>query len=361
MSKQPGHFQDRFTYAGPTFRSWLRETFSASGIAAIVRTLAWLIPLTILVWFYAARSISAPDSVTRRVAVRSNDPGRRVALQNDSLELKIAYIGTDARVKELERQLSGMDSLVLTVDATQASGAVYQLAKPILEQNEPFRSNRGVRITGVTPDTIGLDVDTYVEQTVDVKVPDALKSVVQSAVFDPPQVTVRGASRDIAAAEANGGLFAEADLANLPILREPGRKDSILVTLRAPSGMTVKPTSATAALEIGSKDIAYELKSVPVWPSLPPEFVNEFRVTVTPGFISNVQVLGPQEQIDLLQAGLVIKARLDFTPEELRDARDGRFKPKKPIFELPPNVKVDPQRLANISVEWSVQRREGSN
>jgi len=360
MSQPPFHFHDHLADAGPTLRSWLRETFAPAGLWAIFRTLVWLVPLTILVWFYAARSILAVKPQSVAITVRSGDPARKVTLQDDSRRLTVTINGAQARVDALIKTLEESGEIPIVLEGTPSLGQQSQPAKPLLTQTEPFRSSR-VAIQSVSPPNIELFVDEFAERTVPIRVPKALEGKV-AATFEPSDAVIRAPARDIKAAEENAELFVEADLASLPEIKAPGKKDPIIVSLRSPLGVVaeVRPKSATAALDVASDDVTFELKSVTVFASLPQSFLNNNKVTINPEFVSNVKVTGPQEQIQILQGdGFRPKARLDFTPGELSDATLGKTVPKRPVFELPPGVRVVEPDGNPITVEWSVTRREG--
>src|SRR4051812_28677703 len=56
-------------------RRWMRDTFSRDQLAAGVKQLMWVAPLTLLIWVYADREQQVPArGVLVPVEVRSTDP-----------------------------------------------------------------------------------------------------------------------------------------------------------------------------------------------------------------------------------------------------------------------------------------------
>ncbi|MCS7032462.1 MAG: hypothetical protein NZ561_00530 [Phycisphaerae bacterium] len=358
MKELPFRISDRLSEAGPSLLQRLRAQVSLANLWMALRTLAWLAPLTILVWFYAARSISTSYTMDLRLRIQSADPNRHVTIEDPpDGRIKVEIVGPQAEVDRLKR--AGTD-LNVVLQATQILGAQNPPGPVLLREGTDLFRRANVRVQRTEPPQVALYVDELVERQVPVRPPESIRNL-QSAVFDPPTVTVRAPARRFAAAEAAGGLFAEADLAGLPQLREPGKKDPITVPVRCALG-TPTPGSVVATLDVRSDDVTVMLSSVPVFASVPPSFADEYRLTLNPPFIANVRVIGPPEQIALLQreGGFPYRAQLDFLPSELtQDLPIGRARTKKPTFILPEGVRVDPAEMDRIAVEWSLSRRNG--
>jgi hypothetical protein len=336
----------------------LREWLSPAGLLAGLRTLLWLGPLTILIWYYAERSISTKQTMQITVAMRSPQADRVVSLQEPADgQLTIELEGPRADVDALTR---GVGHVELTVQSAETIGQQVPPAAALLNDAEPFRSSRA-RVASANPVQLRIYVDEYAEQAVKVTVPESVRNL-NAAAFDPPTVTIRAPARELSAAEAAGTLRVEADIANLPQLREPGRKDPVGVRVRTTLGprATVQPATVTASLEVRSEDVAFTIPSMPVWASLPPTFADQYRVAVQPDTLFNVKVTGPEEAVRQLRENkFPARARLDFTPEEIDAARGGApaLRRKAPAFILPEGVRVEPAEVDRLQIEWTVTRR----
>src|SRR4051812_15684629 len=65
-------------------RSWWRNYFSRDRVMNGVRSLPWVVPLTLLIWVYAEREQVVPVPVAIPIEVVSTDPNRLVTIEGQS-------------------------------------------------------------------------------------------------------------------------------------------------------------------------------------------------------------------------------------------------------------------------------------
>lgn len=355
MPDLPFKLRDRLDEARDGLHYRVRGALALSNLWAVLKNLLWLAPLTVLIWYTAESSRREARPIAANVRVVTSDP-RRTVVSVEPQTIQISARGTRA---ELDRFASdALPELVLTLpDATQ-TGLVLSETEPLVQAADPRRAS-GITLISVAPKQLRLNVDEVVERDVPVSAPAGVN--LQSATFDPPTVKVRGPASVLGAAEATGSLVAVADIASLPILRTPGKKDPIRVPVRTPvREVTVTPDAVTAVLDVRDADVSFKIDSVPVFASLPPGVIEEFKVTVEPPFVYNVTVFGSPERIAALrgQASSQVIARIDFLPSEVDAIRSGESGTKKPNFVLPEGVRADDDVLKNTTINWSSQRRE---
>ncbi|HEY2584697.1 MAG TPA: hypothetical protein VGI81_02905 [Tepidisphaeraceae bacterium] len=108
----PQHDTMELTYAparrpfgkrvGWAFRYWARDTFSRESLVSSLKSLAWVAPLTLLIWVYAERQQDFKTKVPVAIAVRGGDPTRVV---------KLAELSNNTIHIELEGPQSGVEKV----------------------------------------------------------------------------------------------------------------------------------------------------------------------------------------------------------------------------------------------------------
>src|SRR3954452_24086106 len=67
-------------------RRWIRRHTSRDDVVSGLKTLMWVVPLTLLIWVYAEGAQETPQrSVPILISVKSNDPNRVVKLVKESV------------------------------------------------------------------------------------------------------------------------------------------------------------------------------------------------------------------------------------------------------------------------------------
>src|SRR5215213_5561758 len=138
--------RSRLQRASGATRRWARDTFSREQLVAALKQLAWVAPLTVLIWVYAEREQRTTDADVRfGVEVNTNNPKVFVRL----LEPNDGYASADltgarSQLDKLRRDLGGgMNAVRFEVPADRKDG----------EHQFPltFVLGRDNRFAGVTP------------------------------------------------------------------------------------------------------------------------------------------------------------------------------------------------------------------
>src|SRR4051812_30244783 len=80
---------------------WLRRTATLENLFATLRTLAWVAPLTILIWIYAEREQVATREVTIPISVHSSDPSRVATLLMSGQGVTAHLVGPRGQVDQV--------------------------------------------------------------------------------------------------------------------------------------------------------------------------------------------------------------------------------------------------------------------
>lgn len=341
-------FQDRIGDARSTVRDKLRATATPAGIWRIVRTLLWLAPLTILVWYTAESSSRETVPVEKVIKLVASDRNKSISPSDGKISFT-AYV-TRPQVD----QVKGLgEPLVLTLTNLPESGPTVQRTRDLLVASDALRAINVSSVTAVSPENLQIVVDTIVEKDIAVVAKDIPNLVRESAVFDPPTVKIRGP----ADALRNGGTV-EAALDEQDVFATPGKKDKRAVKLRwtGKGDVQITPATVDATVEIRESDVEYVVASVPVFATLPVGFTDDWKLSLNPDFITNVKLLGPEEQITLIRdAKYIPKARLDFVETEFNTLKGGSSVSKRPVFDLPDRVRVD--GLDRMMIECKATKR----
>lgn len=347
-------------YAQPlSWRDRARRYLPAgSQVAAFLKSLVWVAPLTLLIWVYAEREQSVVQpGITVPVEVATNDPKRQVTLRKPADRLIIVELSGPRermdRVREMLKPTPSGAPLKINVDPKLGLGG--QELQTIGAINElPLFKNAGITVKSAQPPFLVVDIDEYEEREVQVRPPpDAAKLLTEQTRFVPANVYVRAPSQVIKAAEAAGQLFAYADLAKRDEWKsKPGTKqplDNVGVYWPfAKENVTLSPSSVTANLDVKLNDRKFTIASLPVYLEAPAGLTDQFSVKYQ-SVIPNVNVTGPDDQIELIRKGeFKPKARLEvstFDPTNKTLTRALRV-------DLPPNVALFQDATAERMQTW---------
>jgi len=315
-----------------------------SRIFSAIRTLAAVIPLTVLIWAYAEREqIVRQQNITIRIQLRSENPDTLVRRADSGAPITVDLEGSQARLERVRARLTQtVDAAVVTVpvpgDLPEGKASPLQLL-PRLEDAPIFKEN-GIAVQRCNPPYIDVVVDQFISG-VEVR-PQLRPSLAQrlgsaKVTFDPPVVQLRGPRSALADASS---ITVYADLRDAEFPRTSGDHDIPSVPVRlatADSNITVSPSTVTVHASLKQSDTSYAIASVTVFVSGPVTLLDRYRVVFPNGpFISNVTVTGPEEEIDKIRRkDFVPHATLEITSQDLRERL-----PRAPIYTLPAGVSV---------------------
>lgn len=367
-----------FTYAPPArrpvrrrigwaLRSWARDTFSRESMVSSLKSLAWVAPLTVLIWVYAEREQDAVlKGVPVAIEVRSGEPGRVVKLaETAGSTIHVDLQGPQAGIEHVKDWLA---SATIPIDIPQ-NLSPGEHPVPLLNQLNalPQMKNNGVTLTNSMPAEAAVDVDLIGHIDVEVKAhAEDEKALGAPPVFNPAKVRVVGPQRVLDAAIAQSGqqnrpLIAYANLSSFkPQLIEPGKHSlsGVPVTLSVPISdpkVQIVPGSVSADVEVTDKAERTEtLQYLRVLAAYRPDSgakADQYKVFYDPT-ITNVTVTGPEQQLALLHDPTYLQNHAPAAIFEVNFNDTDNPAPAPILYQLPPGVHVsdaDAQRKITYS------------
>jgi hypothetical protein len=352
----------------------LQSGFTSDNFFATARTLAWLVPLTVLIWVYAEREqIDRIESVSIPIRVDAGgDLNLFVELQAPKDAVITATLnGPRGRLEEIRQRVMPKENnptVVVNIDRNRYTpGSLATINTADALSMNPIFSNSGVTLSNCSPPQLKVFVDTFEERELEVQRPSDVTNLVGNPSFDPRKVVVRAPRRSFNNVPA-GTVTVEADLKATGPLDRPGPQvlNNVPLVVRPPiENATFNPTSVRATFEIRATDVKYTYPSMGVSISMPQSMTEKYFVKCN-STIPNVELIGPPDQIELLKqeplpAALRPTARIAVTIDDLPPNTSKIAKPGANLtFEFPPgakDVQVNPEKLAEYSIEWTLVER----
>jgi hypothetical protein len=288
---------------------WFQRSLSREGAIAGLKTLAWLAPLTLLIWIYAEREqTDRVENQTIPIEVTAgNNPNLFVVLKEPSDKTVVAQLnGPKFRLEEMQKRISPRNqqaSVVIPIDPGLSPAQEYPQEYPLdtataILSSQVF-ADSGVTVTDCRPAKLHVFVDEFVERDAEVRAPESVTNLVGSPIFTPSMIRIRAPrSRFPATAPV-----VYADLTSGGLTERPGeRKATVRVSSNVPGdNVTYSQNTVSADFAVRSLDQP-EPKSIPsiaVTVDKPASFEKRFRVDCKPT-LANVPVWGPRDQLDLL-------------------------------------------------------------
>jgi len=347
----PDRLVHRMTYRGRIaswFRLWARETFNRDQMVSSLKSLAWVAPLTILIWVYAEREqLSTVTNQTIPISVKSADPKLIVTVidpadQNITAEIVGPRISVDKVTEQIKLIPKNERGVTIEISGSYAPGR-YQISSSMVSDAEMFRRT-GVTISKTSPQTLTIDIDRIVDRELDVQVPPDLQNLVGTPTFEPRKVRVSGPQGVLETADARGQLNIFADFKDIKELKKPGKHEVPNVPLKLTvndKNIALSQTSVKAMVEVKQQDVEYKKNSIPVYVTYPHPIDMQYRAEYEDS-LPDVTMIGPSEQIEAMQKpGFEPqpKARFEVGPKDtVGQARTARLQ-----FDLPPGVRMSPE------------------
>jgi hypothetical protein len=303
----------------------------------VLTTLAWVVPLTLLIWLYAEREQLSRTTLVVSVQLTPGKPNEIITPSRTTATLTLT--GPRARLESLRASVTGQP---LALPVLRSPGRDHELQLTTLLSDLPALQRSGITVTKCEPAILNVFVDEYVEREVPVTAP-ALRADLQAPpVFEPRSVRVRAPATELQRRLAAGEPIAVAEMATLPQLRQPGTHTVPSVPIR-PLGETVSFSPASVKVEFGiveQQTRQYRIPSVIIEVRKPLAVEGKLLVDVNPAVLTNVEVVGPAAVIDQMERdavrGIAPVAILRISAENIA-ARRGT---KSVQFDLPEGVRV---------------------
>jgi hypothetical protein len=334
------------------FRRWVRRNTSRDAIVSSLKTLAWVVPLTLLIWVYAEREQETPQrDVPILISVKSNDPNRVVKLTKD-IVVQADLRGPRSQLDTVRAELAkSNESQAIRIDIPNSlpTGLADIPVQQI--ENAPLFVDNGIKVENIHPGTVQVLIDKLDTRELPVEVRPADSAALSShPVFTPATVKLRAPLQVIESYEGKGELKVYADIAVLDVLQQPGTHENVpnipLVTPVKDDNVSLSQTTVKGSIEVKAADAHDTLNSLPVWVGGAPPVMRDYEVQLTQPVITNVTVTGPADKIqELMKPDSPMRAEarawLIVTREDTRTV--GTVQSKKLLYVLPKGVTVSPQ------------------
>jgi hypothetical protein len=343
------------TWRDDVSAEWMRFTanFTRENVVSNVKTLAWVVPLTLLIWIYAEREqvFTSKDEAVPFELVNI-DSGRSVTLkppQDKNLVLELQ--GPQARLQAVLTRLGRgqlPQGLKIEVPPNLETNQEHTLDALSLVRAQRIFADNGITVLSCQPPRLQVLVDQVVERDARVVRPPNAKNL--DATFDPPTVKIRGPLSMLTRAEqaarqeagGTGGLVVYADIRDDN--RPPGHYPLRDVPLRRPQELDDERISivggprVNASVDVKQADRTLRIPSMPVTVDAPDVVTDQYKVVLERPVLQNVWVTGPPEIIEAMEKPDFEpqpKARVVVTKQDVGDRRSKSVK-----YDLPDKVSV---------------------
>ncbi|HEY1629363.1 MAG TPA: hypothetical protein VGF52_05860 [Tepidisphaeraceae bacterium] len=327
---------------------WGRQSMSRSNLLAGLKTLSWLVPLTLLIWIYAEREqIDKADNISIPIEIQSVDYNKHISLQMEDKNVVAELSGPRSQLEEIRQKLlpqGDRPSVVLRIDPPLGQ---YNPNTADLLNASPIFAHTGVTISNCKPASLPIFVDEFVERDVDVQAPPSVSNLVKQPIFDPKQVKIRAPQREMDRIESSGRLVAYADMASTGVLDKPGNHEAV-VRVTSP-GLNVQdasynPANVSANFDVRQSDVQFTIPSVVVNLEGPNYLLNKYEVQYK-DTIYDVKVMGPPDKIAALQRDDTTKPYgiLHVTGDDRPTPTSAGQHTRRLEFKMPDGVRLDPQ------------------
>lgn len=335
----------------------IREWFSRENLVAAAKTLAWVAPLTILIWVYAEREQQTNMGQNVLIEVEMPPASGKVAtiINPKDKVLMVELRGPRAQLDAIKSRLSRRDAVPpvrLELEPNLAPDVHSLSAVPLLEQSA-FFSEYGVRVLNSTPAMITFAVDEVQTVEIPVRNPPQATNIEPGTVFDPPTVKFTGPKNLIptGSPESNPEGWREFyvyPIGVVELLRQTDQKEIYLENLALrpvfeADDVTLSPARVNATFRLKEEDVEYTLgdgRTLPVWLSHPPQLLEEYEVEYDPVLVG-VTFIGRPDVIEAIRQGTIMpppKARIELGDSDLTGNVAELNKPVK--YDLPEGVRV---------------------
>lgn len=331
----------------------------------VVKTLIWVIPLTILIWVYAEREQNVDlKSVTIPVRVQINNSGKVITLRDSAITATVT--GPHTNVTEFLRGIERMDQppLVHTIDPATPAGDI-QVPAAVLN-DDPRLVRNGITLSDINPKSLLATVDDLVTEELPVRVPMKVASLEGEPRFTPDTVNVtapRLLFEEAKRLQKSDKPYLTVDLTKLGELRDPGTHDvSVPLMAGVLAGAHVKVSapdvngspSVSAHFTVRQTLSTIHVRNVSIWPAGPSQWLrthdveivgsNTFEEVILEGAPEKIRQLG-NESADPSQADHL------YAYINLGDLKDEGEVPKTVTFHFPEGTHLAPgQRNFDVTV-----------
>ncbi len=346
----------------------LRQRFSRENIISALKTLAWVAPLTILIWIWAERE-QLDNLPGQTIPIEVRVPGTDkvgTIISPPERNVMVSLRGPRAQLDAIRAQLTRRpieQRIALDLDPSlEPSTKEYSLSTQSLLESSDFFRPYGVSITDVSPPRLTFTISELESIDLPVRNPPSAQfpNIAAESAYEPSVVRVTAKKQDLA---DRANLYVYPDLGGRD-LTKPGTYEIKGLPLLFSQPLQNKqadmsPATVNATLVVRETNITYTLNSMPVFLSHPADMLDKYQVEYDP-FLERITLIGKRDTIDAIASGKLQgagpKARLEITNTDAPPAAQPRQKVVQ--YDLPEGVTVSPEDKSR-QVRFTVKERVG--
>jgi len=294
-------------------KGWSRRTFSRESYISSVKSLLWVVPLTVLIWVYAEREqVTTLYNVSINVAPPASSNAMLVRFAAGTPKMIHAEIhGPQSSVDDVKELLEA-NTIPLDLDRDRTPGDhLINIANEL--NKDPRIIAKGVEIRNCSPADVTVTLEPISPVTVDVKPrPEDARGLPQ-LVFVPAKVTVFVPDSELKKARNEDRLYVYPNLkAYSDVLAQTGEHSQKDVVV-APAfddplnAVSLAPPIVEMRFNRSSSEDTYDMPTmvvlaaeahIPRADEVKPEWTTQ---------IEHVKIIGPKELIDALKTNKLPK------------------------------------------------------
>lgn len=291
-----------------------------------LKTLAIVIPLTILIWVYAERAQTQNEPLSVLIAFTTSNANfaATVPAVNESITLTLE--GPRGQIEQFKKNMqeltrdSHLELALPNGDATVGTKTII-LAQAI--KADPHFASLNVTVK-TAPQELRVSVDPVISKVVTVAQPANAQVSLQNVSFDPPRVTVTGPTPLLNDDFSGDNPTISIDTSNLDLSTTTAPRTATVPLIRPnKSRIQLSASQVKMTYEVGSTIRSGEIKTVYIDVRRPISEDGRSKVIIRGSggpVIHNVQVTGPSDVVSQLIGDnpvLPVKAVLTITREDI--------------------------------------------
>ena len=347
--KMPPRRRPVLDYAGPRAASRLSRR---ERIVDFVKTMAWVVPMTLLIWIYAERADDYSDHEPKFCTIGFQATGDRIVMIEESgngslsqkkvlITLEGPHSGVDAVTDALTNAAADRPPVEITLGADYGERAqTLENLRSLINANPLFVRN-GVTVKTCQPTSLKVKIEKTQEARVKVQcdLPDNV-NLTGPAVIEPATVLVRGPQSYL---DEKNGLHVVADLKGYTELQQDGTHHLTNIPIHwyeKTETVEFGVDRVTVTIQTSQPSKIDTIPSILVSANMPLGIQKDDEVHCDEVSVKNVQIKGPPGLVDELVKDTYTPkpwAVLDITEDDVdKPARDRAVR----IEGLPPGVTV---------------------
>jgi hypothetical protein len=339
-------------------RSWTRVTFSRESYISSVKSLLWVVPLTVLIWVYAEREqVTTLYNVSINVAPPPSSKSLLVRFAAGTPHMIHAEIhGPQSSVDDVKELLEA-NTIPLDLDRDRTPGDhLINIANEL--NKDPRIIAKGVEIRNCSPADVIVTLEPITPVTVDVKPrPEDARGLPQ-LVFVPDKVTVFLPESELKKARDENRLYVYPNLkAYSDVLAQSGEHSQKDVAVGPAfddplNAVSLTPPTVEMRFNRSSSEDTYDMPTMVVFAAeahvpradeVKPEFTTQ---------IEHVGIIGPKDLVEAVRNG-TIRPNAAFNVDYSGNEHEAHL-----YYDLPKGLRVA-DKDANRTIPYKLVPRTG--